>query len=100
MGGWPGLVSPGGDARIRGMTTKERLHELIDRLPDSPETERRLAAAEHDLEPSGAGNGAVVKAKKAGRLSFSAIGAGDPPDASERVDEFVARAIDRAHPAS
>jgi hypothetical protein len=37
------------------MTTKERLHKLIDRLPDSPETERRLAAAEHDLEPSGSG---------------------------------------------
>jgi hypothetical protein len=82
------------------MTTKERLHKLIDRLPDSPETERRLAAAEHDLEPGGAGNGAVVKAKKRRRLSFSGIGAGDPPYVSERVDEFVGLAIDRRHPRS
>jgi hypothetical protein len=35
------------------MATKERLHQLIDSLPDTPETARRLAAAEHDLEPNG-----------------------------------------------
>jgi hypothetical protein len=38
------------------MATKERLHKLIDELPDgTPETKRRLAAAEHELEPNGAG---------------------------------------------
>jgi hypothetical protein len=82
------------------MNAKERLHELIDRLPDTAETDRRLQAAEHELEPNTNGGPDVTEPKKAGRLSFSAIGAGDPPDASERVDEFVARAIDRAHPAS
>ena len=82
------------------MTIKDRLHKLIDSLPDTPETERRLETIARELSSNGAGNGAVVKAKKRRRLSFSGIGAGDPPDASERVDEFVSRAIDQAHPAS
>lgn len=30
-----------------------------------------------------------------GALSFSAIGEGSPPDASERVDEFVSKAVRR-----
>ncbi|MGH2832651.1 MAG: hypothetical protein ACRDK2_07740 [Solirubrobacteraceae bacterium] len=38
------------------MATKERLHQLIDELPDDdPETERRLQAAEHDLTPDANG---------------------------------------------
>jgi hypothetical protein len=82
------------------MTTKERLHQLIDSLPDTPETARRLAAAEHDLEPNGSGEPDGAEPKKVGRLSFFGIGEGDPPDASRRVDEFVGRAIDRRHPAS
>jgi hypothetical protein len=36
------------------VATKECLHELIDRLPDTPETDRRLAAAGQELEPNGA----------------------------------------------
>jgi hypothetical protein len=35
-----------------------------------------------------------------GALSFFAIGAGDPSDASRRAEDFVASAIDRRHPAS
>jgi hypothetical protein len=37
-------------ARIWGMATKERLHQLIDSLPDTPETELRLDAVEHQLD--------------------------------------------------
>lgn len=33
-----------------------------------------------------------------GRLSFFSIGEGSPVDASERVDEFVAKAVSRRHP--
>jgi len=36
------------------MTTKERLHELIDRLSNSPETELRLDAIAEEIEPNGA----------------------------------------------
>lgn len=32
------------------MATKERLHRLIDKLPDTPDTERRLEAAERELQ--------------------------------------------------
>lgn len=93
-----GEVSPPGcRARMGGMTIKERLHKLIDSLPDTPEAERTLEAAEHILDSNS--NGGTAR-KKAGRLSFSAIGAGDPPDASERVDEFVGLAIDKRHPRS
>lgn len=35
-----------------------------------------------------------------GTLSFFAIGAGGPPDASRHVEELVAPAIGRRHPAS
>ena len=34
---------------LEPMTTKERLHRLIDELPDTPENEQRLAAAESAL---------------------------------------------------
>lgn len=36
------------------MATKERLHKLIDELPDTPETEGRLEAAERELQIHGA----------------------------------------------
>ena len=35
------------------MATKERVIQLIDSLPDTPETESRLDAIEHELEPNG-----------------------------------------------
>ncbi|HEY5343373.1 MAG TPA: hypothetical protein VIJ66_06905 [Solirubrobacteraceae bacterium] len=35
------------------MATKERLHELIDSLPDTPETELRLDAIAEEIEPNG-----------------------------------------------
>jgi hypothetical protein len=39
-----------------GMATKERIHQLVDALPDSPETDLQLDGIEHQLEPNGAGN--------------------------------------------
>jgi len=39
------------------MATKERLHKLIDSLPDTPETDLRLDSVVEDLEPNGAGAG-------------------------------------------
>jgi hypothetical protein len=82
------------------MTVKDRVIKLIDSLPDTPETERRLKSIAKDLSSTDSSNGAGAKATKVGRLSFFGIGEGGPPDASERVDEFVARAIDSAHPSS
>jgi hypothetical protein len=38
---------------IPSMATKERVIQLIDSLPDTPETESRLDAIEHELEPNG-----------------------------------------------
>jgi hypothetical protein len=35
------------------MATKERLHKLIDSLPDTPETEQRLDVIEDELVPNG-----------------------------------------------
>ena len=42
------------------MATKERLPALIDSLPDTPETERLLAAVKDELEPKGAGEDSVT----------------------------------------
>jgi hypothetical protein len=46
------------------MTTRKRLHKLIEELPDTPETDQRLAAAEHVLE----GNSAVKEPTKPGDI--------------------------------
>jgi hypothetical protein len=95
------------------MTAKELVRKHLPRWSEE-QAQRALQAAEPDTGGAGgssaAENGAAstVQAKrpkkkqpkKVGRLSFFAIGAGDPPDASRRVDEFVGRAIDRRHPAS
>ena len=101
---------------MKVVTTRERIDEVLDGLPESelePLLEiivSRTKPKSHDHEdhlesngdggPSGTGNGAGVKAKKRKRLSFSGIGAGDLPDASERVDELVGLAIDKRHPPS
>ena len=37
------------------MATKERIHQLVDAMPDGPETDVWLDAIEQDLEPNGAG---------------------------------------------
>jgi hypothetical protein len=79
-------------------SVSQALQEL--REPDTPETDRWLKSIAKDLSSSGNSNGAEIKAKKVGRLSFFGIGEGGPPDASERVDEFVGLAIDSAHPSS
>jgi hypothetical protein len=38
-----------------GMATKERVIQLIDSLPDTPETDLQLDDIEHKLEPNGSG---------------------------------------------
>ncbi len=37
------------------MATKEHVHQLVDSLPDTPETELRLDAIKDQLEPNGMG---------------------------------------------
>lgn len=49
------VLGPGLGATIGGMTVKERLHKLIDSLPDTPETEVRLGAIAEEIEPNGTG---------------------------------------------
>jgi hypothetical protein len=78
---------------MRAMTTREQVHKLVDALPES-----ELEPVAEILASRGANGTAATGAKKVGRLSFFAIGEGDPPDAARRVDEFVGRAIDRRHP--
>jgi hypothetical protein len=84
-------------ATIDGMTLKEHIHQLVDSLADDDD---RLQAAERLLETNDSGNGAVVKAKKLKRLSFSGIGASDASDVSERFEEYLGRAIDQRNPIS
>lgn len=36
------------------MATKERIHQLVDSLPDTPETEQQLDAIAEQIEPNGA----------------------------------------------
>jgi hypothetical protein len=90
------MISSGATIAQR-MTLKEHIHQLVDSLADDDD---RLQAAERLLETNGSGNGAVVKAKKRKRLSFSAIGASDASDVSERFEEYLGRAIDRRNPVS
>jgi hypothetical protein len=35
------------------MATKERIHQLVDAMPDGPETDLQLDDIEHKLEPNG-----------------------------------------------
>lgn len=86
-------------ARIHPMTTKERLHELVDELSELEANDALRILVER--RKNGAASPAQAKEpKKVGWLPFFGIGEGDPPDASRRVDEFVGRAIDRRHPSS
>jgi hypothetical protein len=50
------------------MTTKERLHKLIDSMPDTPETELRLEAIVEEIEPNGVGeeSGTISPERQAG----------------------------------
>jgi len=68
-------------------------------LPDDVDARLRLEATTH-----GSSIAAVVRAaidrhlpqpSGDGRLSFFSIGEGAPADVSERIDEFVAQALDR-----
>ncbi len=88
------------------MATKEHLHELIDRLPDSPETERRLAAAEHELEANGTNEDSAKPADHespsgdAPRVDISAIfnlGASGVSDVSSNVDKYLGDSLWQEH---
>jgi hypothetical protein len=78
------------------MPTREQLQKELDAVPDDQLDNAQIVV----LEPNGSGSGAVVKAKKRKRLSFSAIGASDASDVSERFEEYLGRAIDRRNPIS
>jgi hypothetical protein len=39
------------------MATKERIHQLVDAMPDGPETDLQLDDIEHKLEPNGLSDG-------------------------------------------
>ena len=92
---------------MRCMTTREKLIRDVLDLPEAeiePVAEFIASRGTREGTPQRAqasGNGAAATpAKKVGRLPFFSIGAGGPADVSERVDEFVGRAINRRHPAS
>jgi hypothetical protein len=82
------------------MATKERVIQLIESLPDTPETERTLEVAEHLLEANGNIEPNGAEPKKVGRLPFFGIGEADPPDGAKRFDELLGIAIDKRHPRS
>ena len=52
-------------ATIVGMATKERIHQLVDAMPDSPETDAWLDAIESDLAPNGDEPGTISPERKA-----------------------------------
>lgn len=68
-------------------------------FPDEVEARLRLEARRRGVPIAEVVREAVERhlpAPEAGRpLSFFAIGGGGPPDASERVDEYVGRAVGR-----
>jgi hypothetical protein len=80
------------------MTTREKAQKLLDELPeDELEPIVEILASRGKNGP--ASQMRAKKSKKPGRLSFFAIGAGDQPDASNRVDELLGLSINRRHPA-
>jgi hypothetical protein len=72
-------------------------------LPDELDTRLRYEARRKGVSIADVARRAIerqLSSPAESRLSFFAIGEGEPVDASERVDDFVGRAIDRQHPAS
>jgi hypothetical protein len=47
------------------MATKEHVHQLVDAMPDGPETESQLDSVVEDLEPNGA-SATISPDRKAG----------------------------------
>jgi Ribbon-helix-helix protein, copG family len=68
-------------------------------LPDDLDARLRLEAKRRGVSIADVAREAIERHLPSpspdGRLSFFAIGEGSPPDASERVDEFVGRAVRR-----
>jgi hypothetical protein len=52
-------------ARMGAIATKERIHQLVDAMPDGPETEAWLEAIESDLAPNGDEPGTISPERKA-----------------------------------
>lgn len=73
-------------------------------LPDELDLRLRLEAKRRSASIAEVAREAIDRhvgpARPEGRLSFFAIGDGGPPEASERVDELVSKAIGRRHDAS
>jgi hypothetical protein len=70
-------------------------------LPESVDARLRLEAKRRGVSIADVAREAIdrhlPRPRDDGRLSFFAVGAGGPADASERVDEFVGEAIRRRH---
>ena len=67
-------------------------------LPDDVDARLRLEARRRGVSVAKVARDAIERElppQPDGRLSFFAIGDGSPPDASERVDELVARSVGR-----
>jgi hypothetical protein len=67
-------------------------------LPDDVDARLRLEARRRGVSVAQVARDAIERElppQADGRLSFFAVGEGSPRDASERVDEFVAKSIRR-----
>ncbi|MGH2717199.1 MAG: ribbon-helix-helix protein, CopG family [Actinomycetota bacterium] len=71
-------------------------------LPDGLDARLRLEARRRGTSIADIAREAIEQhvpgPTAAGRLGFFAVGEGEPPDASERVDELVGEAIGHHHP--
>jgi hypothetical protein len=67
-------------------------------LPDEVDARLRLEARRRGVSVAQVARDAIERElppQPDGRLSFFAVGEGSPRDASERVDEFVAKGVAR-----
>ncbi|MFI5009554.1 MAG: CopG family transcriptional regulator [Solirubrobacterales bacterium] len=73
-------------------------------LPDALDARLRHEARRRGVSIADVARGAIEKQLpepgQSRALSFFAIGAGGPTDASRRVEDFVGPAVDRRHPTS
>jgi len=60
-----GLLGAKAGARLGGMATKEHVHQLVDAMPDGPETESQLDWVVENLEANGIEPGTISPERKA-----------------------------------
>ena len=88
-------------ARILVMATREQLHQEFDALPATALANAQVVVKESASAENASGlPSQSAHPTKVGRLPFFGIGEGGPPDVSERLDEYLGRAIDARHPRS